>query len=55
MPILAPSPRPPAEPPLNSDLETWARGFILSPATTPQERHERFVVAQVLADVEAGR
>ena len=53
--ILAPPIRPSAEPPVDGDLETWARNFILSPATTDQERAERRIVAQLLADVEAAR
>ncbi|WP_433368300.1 hypothetical protein ACQPZX_41295 [Actinoplanes sp. CA-142083] len=53
--ILSPPARPDAEPPLDRELEDWARAFVLSPAVTPQERHERFVVAQLLANVEALR
>jgi hypothetical protein len=36
-------------------LETWARNLILRPATTPQELHVRFVVSNLLAEVEASR
>lgn len=46
-------PHPAAEPPADTDMETWARELILRPATTPQEHHVRFVVADVLADLEA--
>lgn len=53
--ILPFVPRSGAEPPLDSDLEAWARTFVLSPAITPRERHERFLVAQLLADLEAQR
>jgi hypothetical protein len=53
--ILALAPRPAEEPPVDGDLETWARLFILSPAITDLERRDRFVVAQLLADVEASR
>lgn len=44
--------RPSAEPPLDSDLEDWARQLILDPAADERERR---IVAQLLADVEAQR
>lgn len=52
MNILTSPLRPSTEPPLDSDLEDWARRFILSPATSERERQ---IVAQLLADVEASR
>lgn len=51
--LVLPAP-PSTEPPVD-DLEAWARRFILTPAATSRERHERFVVAQLLADLEATR
>jgi hypothetical protein len=47
--------RPRTASPIDSDLETWARNFILSPAANEQERRERRIVAELLADVEASR
>jgi hypothetical protein len=44
-----------AKPPLDEGLETWARRFILTPAVTDRERRVRFVVAQLLAELEAAR
>ncbi len=37
------------------ELVLWARDFVLSPARTDRDRRERVIVAQLLADVEAGR
>lgn len=48
-------PRPAAEPPVDVDLETWARTFALSPAVTEQDRRERRIVLEILAEVEASR
>lgn len=52
MNILTVDVRPRTEPPLDSDLEDWARRFVLDPATDDRERR---IVAQLLADVEAAR
>lgn len=41
--------------PGSTDLESWARGFILSPARTARDRRDRRIVAQLLADLEASR
>jgi hypothetical protein len=46
-------PLPSAEPPVEDDLKTWARELILVPAVTPQELHIRFVVSDLLAQMEA--
>jgi len=47
--------RPCTAPPVDSDVETWSRAFILSPAQTDRDVRDRWIVAQLLADVEASR
>ena len=44
-----------AQPPLDEPVVSWARRFILTTAGTDRERRERFIVAQLLADLEAAR
>lgn len=37
------------------ELSQWARGYVLSPALTDQDRRERRIVATLLAELEASR
>jgi hypothetical protein len=52
--IFAPL-RPTTGSPAETDLETWARNFALSPAATDDERRERRIVLEILAELEASR
>jgi hypothetical protein len=55
MNIIAVQVRPSTPPPLDAGLETWARAVILSPAGFGATPAEGRIVAELLADVEAGR